>query len=117
MQFGHSKQFDSDAISILTLTMVQQISKLNQVQTIIVSVNRLNFNQNLKSFSIFLWTTSFYFNILCVKEIRFRFLNTHLFELIITCTCTNSRGNTTYSFQVLVQTTLLEPKNIIKLLR
>ena len=109
MQNGHSKQFDSDAISILTLTMVQQISKLNQVQTIIVSVNRLNFKLNLKSFSIFLWTTSFYFNILCAKVIGSNFLNIYLYETI-TDTCTNSRRRTTYSFELLVQHTLLAPK-------
>ena len=117
MQTGHGKQNVLDAISILNLTMVQQILKLNPVQITIVSVNRSIFNHNLKSFSIFLLTTSFYSNILCAKVIRFKFLNTHLYELIITGTCTNSRGKTTYSFQVLVQPTLLEPKNIIKLLR
>ena len=115
MQFGHSKQFDSDAISILTLTMVQQISKLNQVQNIIVSVNRLNFNQNLKSFSNFLCTSS-NSNILCATVIRFNFINIYLYETI-TDTCTNSRRRTTYSFELLVQPTLLEPKNMIKLLR
>ena len=117
MQTGHGKQNVSDAISILNLTMVQQILKLNPVQIIIVSVNRSIFNQNLKSFSVFFRTTSFYSNILCVKVIRFKFLNTHLYKLFITGTCTNLRGKTLYSFQILVQTTLLEPKNIFKLLR
>ena len=68
MQTGKGKQNVSDAICIINLTTVQQISKLNPVQTIIVSFNRLIFNQNLKSFSILLWTTSFYSNILCAKE-------------------------------------------------
>ena len=117
MQTGHGKQNVLDSISILNLTMVQQILKLNPVQTIIVSVTRSIFNQTLKSFSVFLQTTSFYSKILCAKVIRFKFLNTHLYELIITGTCTNSRGKTTYSFWVLVQPTLWKPKNIIKLLR
>ena len=113
MQTGDGKQNVSDAICIINLTTVQQSSKLNPVQTIIVSFNRLIFNQNLKSFSILLWTTSFYSNILCATVNRFKILNTYLYELILTCPCTSSRRKTTYSFQVLVQPTLLEPKTLI----